>query len=89
MACASVYKVTIVRQASVILIRTWLLQFILSSKNDAFRSQVIPIFLTKILQYSSLFSSLARYNSLTDPNLQSYFSSDRIRSHLKHAGLVD
>ncbi|UJR29948.1 hypothetical protein I4U23_017495 [Adineta vaga] len=33
-------------------------------------------------------STLARYNSLADPHLQSYFSNERIQSHLKHAGLV-
>ncbi|CAF3453440.1 unnamed protein product [Rotaria socialis] len=33
-------------------------------------------------------SSLATYNSLSDPHLQSYFSNERIRSHLKHAGLI-
>ncbi|CAF3621989.1 unnamed protein product [Rotaria sp. Silwood1] len=33
-------------------------------------------------------SSLATYNSLADPHLQSYFSNERIRSHLKHAGLI-
>ncbi|CAF3790952.1 unnamed protein product [Rotaria sordida] len=33
-------------------------------------------------------SSLATYNSLADPHLQSYFSNEHIRSHLKHAGLI-
>ena len=35
------------------------------------------------------FSTLARYNSLADPYLQSYFSNERIQSHLKRAGLVN
>lgn len=34
-------------------------------------------------------SSLAAYNSLADPHLQSYFSSERIQSHLKNAGLIN
>ncbi|CAF0716915.1 unnamed protein product [Adineta steineri] len=33
-------------------------------------------------------STLAQYNSLTDPNLQSYFSNERMQTHLKHAGLI-
>ncbi|CAF4457717.1 unnamed protein product, partial [Rotaria magnacalcarata] len=28
------------------------------------------------------------YNSLADPHLQCYFSNERIRSHLQHAGLI-
>jgi hypothetical protein len=34
-------------------------------------------------------SVLASYNALTDPNLASYFGQRRIRSHLRHAGLVN
>ncbi|CAF2938466.1 unnamed protein product [Rotaria sp. Silwood2] len=33
-------------------------------------------------------STLATYNSLADPHLQCYFSNERIRSHLRHAGLI-
>ncbi|CAF1063460.1 unnamed protein product [Adineta ricciae] len=33
-------------------------------------------------------STLARYNSLADPYLQSYFSNERMQSHLKRAGLI-
>ncbi|CAF3277422.1 unnamed protein product [Rotaria socialis] len=33
-------------------------------------------------------STLATYNSLADPHLQCYFSNERIRSHLQHAGLI-
>ncbi|CAF3685342.1 unnamed protein product [Rotaria sp. Silwood1] len=33
-------------------------------------------------------STLAKYNSLADPHLQCYFSNERIRSHLRHAGLI-
>ncbi|CAF0845811.1 unnamed protein product [Adineta steineri] len=32
---------------------------------------------------------VANYNPLIDPHLKSYFSKERIQSHLKHAGLVN
>ncbi|CAF0754519.1 unnamed protein product [Didymodactylos carnosus] len=35
-----------------------------------------------------LLSTLAMYNSLIDPHLQCYFSNERIRRHLRHAGLI-
>lgn len=48
------------------------------------------IYLLRIVTNSFVLikSALATYNSLIDPHLQCYFSNERIRSHLKHAGLV-
>lgn len=34
-------------------------------------------------------SALATYNSLLDPHLQSYFSNERVQSHLRHSGLIN
>ena len=35
------------------------------------------------------YGPIAQYNSLTDPNLQGYFSKSIIRSHLKQNGLIN
>ncbi|CAF3137119.1 unnamed protein product [Rotaria sp. Silwood2] len=51
------------------------------------RYQLSIIYFSKF-SFCLLFSSLATYNSLADPNLQSFFSNERIRSHLRHAGLI-
>ncbi|CAF2961367.1 unnamed protein product [Rotaria sp. Silwood2] len=51
------------------------------------RYQLSIIYFSRF-SFCLLFSSLATYNSLADPNLQSFFSNERIRSHLRHAGLI-
>ena len=32
---------------------------------------------------------IAQYNSLTDPNLQGFFSKTLVRSHLRQSGLIN
>ncbi len=38
--------------------------------------------------YFNLIRPISQYNSLTDPNLQGYYSKSIIRTHLKQIGLV-